>query len=81
MRGDQTRIRYYLGADALSVGLRIFDLSGVEIAQLEGTTLGGADNEVPWDCAGVTTGIYRCVINVDFGGNTETAFTDIAIVR
>jgi hypothetical protein len=53
----------------------------MEIVQLEGTTRGGVDNEVLWDCAGVTTGVYRCVITVDFGGSTETAFTDIAIVR
>jgi len=81
VRGDQTRIRYYLGAEASSVELKIFDLSGVEIEHLNGTTHGGVDHEVLWYCLGVTTGVYRCVISVDFGGNTETAFTDIAIVR
>jgi len=81
VRGDQTCIRYYLGADASSVELKIFDLSGVEIEHLNGTTHGGADHEVLWYCSNVTTGVYRCVISVDFGGDTETAFTDIAIVR
>ena len=79
--GDQTHIRYYLGTDAASVELRIFDLSGREITSLHGTTTGGIDNEVLWDCTGVTTGVYRCVITVDLGSSSETAFTDIAIIR
>ncbi len=81
VRGDQTQIRYYLGDDAASVELNIYDLSGREITRLHGPTLGGADNEVTWECTGVTTGVYRCVITVNMGGSTETAFTDIAIVR
>jgi hypothetical protein len=77
----RARIRYYLGADANSVGLDIYDLTGEQIASLDGTTFGGADNEVVWDCSGVTTGVYRCVIRVDFPDASATAFTDIAIIK
>lgn len=80
-RDGSTRIRYYLGGDARSVELEIFDFSGHRIASLDGTTYGGADNEVTWDCSGVTTGVYRCIIRVEFDGDTETAFTDIAVIR
>jgi M6 family metalloprotease-like protein len=80
-RDGQTTIRYYLGADAQSVRLKIFDLSGRQIAAMSGATRGAADNEVTWDCSGVTAGVYRCVIEVDFGGSTEAAFTDIAVIR
>ena len=77
----QTTIRYYLGQDANSVAFKIFDLSGVEVATLSGSPTGGIDNELTWNCDNVTPGIYRCVMEVDFGGSTETAFTDIAVLR
>jgi len=80
-RDGWTTIRYYLGSDANSVRLNIYDLSGREIARLDGTTQGGLDNEVIWDCSDVTAGVYRCVIEVAFPGATESAFTDIAVIR
>jgi len=80
-RDGWTTIRYYLGSDANSVRLNIYDLSGREIARLDGTTQGGIDNEVIWDCSDVTAGVYRCVIEVAFPSATESAFTDIAVIR
>ncbi len=76
-----TTIRYYLGQEATEVTLTLFDLSGYEVAVLDGTTTGGADNEVHWDCGDVTPGVYRCMIAVDFGGDTQESFTDIAVIR
>ncbi len=81
VRGDETTIRYYLGDDANSVTLNIFDLSGRRVAQLEGKTRGGTDNEVIWNCSSVATGVYRCVIKVNFAGDSKTAFTDIAVIK
>jgi len=76
-----TTIRYFLGEDANSVSLKIFDLSGQEISTLTGTTIGGTDNEIIWNCNDVTPGVYRCVIEALFNGPTKTAFTDIAVIR
>jgi M6 family metalloprotease-like protein len=76
-----TRIRYFLGKDARRVDMKIYDLSGQEIDVLAGPTSGGTDHECAWNCANVTPGVYRCVIEVNFGGHTETAFTDIAVIR
>jgi hypothetical protein len=76
-----TTIRYFLAEEANSVTLKIYDFSGRQIGELTGPTSGMVDNELDWDCSGVTPGVYRCVINVDFGNSTETAYTDIAIIR
>jgi len=76
-----TRIRYFLGQDAARVDIKIYDLSGVEIAAMKGPTSGGLDHERVWNCGHVTPGVYRCVIEAVFGGETETAFTDIAVIR
>ncbi len=77
----RTTIRYFLGETANRVELAIYDLSGEVRQRFSGPVNGGADNEIDWDCSGVTPGVYRCVIEVDFGGETKTAFKDIAIIR
>ncbi len=75
-----TTIRYLLGQTATKVELKLYDLSGIEIATLSGTTMAG-DNETVWNCSGVTPGVYRCMIYADFSGSSEHAFTDIAVIR
>ncbi len=75
-----TTIRYFLGQSASTVSLKIFDLSGLEIYAMTGTTNRG-DNELSWNCDDITPGVYRCVIEANFDGPTETAFTDIAVIR
>ena len=76
-----TTIRYFLGQEARSVKLTVYDLSGREIINLSGPTTGGVNNEKIWNCGAVTPGVYRCMIEVDFGSMTESAFTDIAVIR
>jgi len=76
-----TTIRYFLGDAASDVTLTIYDLSGEEIARYDGPTRENVDNEFVWSCGDVTPGVYRCVIDVDFGYRQETSFTDIAIIR
>lgn len=76
-----TNIRYYLSEAASRVVLTIYDLSGREIAALDGPTSGGIDNEVVWVCGDVTPGVYRCVIDAQFDGGSEVSHTDIAIIR
>ena len=74
-------VRYFLGEDARRVDLTMYDLSGEEVDRLSGPTSGGVDNETIWNCGTVTPGVYRCMIEVNFDGRKETAFTDIAIIR
>lgn len=76
-----TTIRYFLGENANSVELAIFDLSGQEIERFSGPATGMIDNEVVWNCSGITSGIYRCIISVEFSSGTETSFTDISIIK
>jgi len=76
-----TVIRYFLGDNANSVDLTIYDLSGQEVAKMSGPGAGGVDNEIYWACGDVTPGVYRCIINVEFDSQSETAFTDIAIIK
>jgi len=76
-----TTIRYFLGQEAENVEFRIYDLSGVEVDVFNGTTQGGLDNEVVWNCSDIVPGVYRCMINVKMSGSESKAFTDIAVIR
>ncbi len=77
----RTTLRYFLGQSANSVELTIYDLTGNEIESLTGTTDQGVENELVWDCQNVTPGVYRCRIEINSNGNSEVAFTDIAVIR
>jgi hypothetical protein len=79
------RFRFYLD-DAANVEVKIYDLSGAEVARLEAAGLGGAVNEITWsleDSEGkaVAPGLY--VARVTARGTTRTTFheTKIAVVR
>jgi hypothetical protein len=80
LSGEAT-IRYFLGSEASSVKLTLYDLSGVEVATLDGPTRGGVNNEIVWDCSGVTPGVYRCMIDVAFASGSAQDFTDIAVLK
>ncbi len=77
----ETTFRYYLGQSPDKVTLTIYDLTGEEVSALDGPRTPGVDNEVLWQCADVTPGVYRCIIKVEYGGGTRTAFTDVAVIR
>ncbi len=79
----QTTIRYFLGEDAVRVEAKIYDLSGVHVKTLTSSGIsGGVDHDdLVWNCSDVTPGVYRCVLEVDFGDQIEIAFTDIAVIR
>jgi hypothetical protein len=76
----RTTIRYFLGRTASRVMMSLYDLSGRKVTEFTGTTMVG-ENEHDWDCSSVTPGVYRCRIEIDFAGDTKTAFTDIAVIR
>ena len=81
VRNGVTKIRYFLGQDVSDVKLTIYDLAGQVEDRLTGPTSGGLNHDVEWVCSDVVPGVYRCLIEIDFGGRTETAFTDIAVIR
>lgn len=79
--GASATLRYSLGANASSVALTVFDMSGQIADVYSGSGVGGLANEVTLDCAALTPGIYRVRLEVTIDGSQETAFTDVAIVR
>lgn len=77
----RTTIRFFVGNDA-DVKLNIYDMSGKKVSDeynLAGRA--GSYEEMMWDGSSLPSGVYRCVIEADFSGETLTSFKDIAIIK
>ncbi len=78
--GSTTQIRYYTPEDA-SISIKIFDLAGMKIAELNALSKGGLDGEVPWDVTKVQSGVYLARIEATGSSKSEVAIIKIAIVK
>lgn len=76
----KTFIRYFVGERA-SVKIKIFDLAGDLVSELNGPGNAGVDNEVEWNVKDVQSGVYLARIEASGSGKTETAIVKIAVVK
>ena len=89
---ETTSIRYRLGTDADSVTIRIYDLTGALVRELDGTAQGESSsiwskyNDVPWDGKNgkgdkVVNGIYPFEVVVKLGDTSVSARGKIAVLK
>nr|NIS44712.1 T9SS type A sorting domain-containing protein [candidate division Zixibacteria bacterium]NIV03484.1 T9SS type A sorting domain-containing protein [Calditrichia bacterium]NIV71706.1 T9SS type A sorting domain-containing protein [Calditrichia bacterium] len=77
---DYTFIRYRLNESA-DVNIKIFDLAGDLVKELEGTGHPNTDNEVRWDLKDVQSGIYLGRIEAQTDSRKEVQIIKIAVVK
>ncbi len=77
---DRAIIRYFLGEDA-EVNIKIYDLSGDLVEELDQNGVGGENNEKEWDCAKVASGVYLCRVEAKSLSQKEVVFCKIAVVK
>jgi hypothetical protein len=76
-----TAIRYYVAEDS-KVNIKIFDLAGDFVAELNSDARGGFDNETMWDVSNIQSGIYLARVEaVSSGGKSEHNIIKIAVVK
>jgi hypothetical protein len=75
-----TYIRYYVRESA-AVRIRILDLAGDLVAELNANAVGGVDNEVLWNASGVQSGVYYAHIHAQGSTGSGDAVIKIAVVR
>ncbi len=79
--GGQTQIRYYVSENS-KVNIKIFDLAGDFVAELNANASGGMDNETTWNVNNIQSGVYLARIEaVSETGKTEQNIIKIAIVK
>lgn len=77
---NYTFIRYYLNSSA-NVKIKIYDLAGDLVKQLDGPGNPATDNEVRWDLTDVQSGVYLARIEASGQGKTDVRFIKIAVVK
>jgi hypothetical protein len=77
----QTAIRYYVGEDS-KINIKIFDLAGDYVAELNDDAQGGLDNETVWNVSNIQSGVYLARIEANgSSGKTESVIIKIAVVK
>ncbi len=77
---SSTQIRYYTSEDA-EISVKVFDLAGEKITELNARSTGGVDGEVRWDVSGVQSGVYLARVEATGNGRSEVAIIKIAVVK
>ena len=79
--GNTTNIRYYVSEDA-NINIKMFDLAGDFVAELNDVAQGGMDNETVWDVSGIQSGVYFARIEaVGSSGKSEFVIIKVAVVK
>ncbi|MCH8982446.1 T9SS type A sorting domain-containing protein [candidate division KSB1 bacterium] len=77
--GNATTIRYTLNSPA-QVKIKIYDLAGRLVDELQGTGF-GQENEVVWGLENIESGVYLARVEADGDGNKDAAIIKIAVVK
>lgn len=77
---SSTNIRYYTSEDA-EISIKIFDLAGDKVTELQARSTGGVDGEVRWDVSGVQSGVYLARVEATGSGRSDVAIIKIAVVK
>ena len=78
---NQTFIHYYVSVDS-KINIKIFDLAGDFVAELNDNAKGGLDNETTWKVNDIQSGVYLARIEATgSNGRTETNIIKIAIIK
>ena len=78
--GGTTNIRYFLGKSA-TVKIKIINLAGELVDELQGTNYAGLDNEVQWNVSKIQSGIYFAQITASGSGEEQSQIIKIAVVK
>lgn len=77
----QTFIRYYVSEES-KINIKIFDLAGGFVAELNDFASGGMDSETLWNVGDIQSGVYLARIEaVSSSGKSESQVIKIAVVK
>lgn len=78
---DETHIRYHVNENA-DVRVKIFDLGGELVAELQDKAVAGFDNETIWNVSNIESGVYFAHLELNSStGKTASKIIKIAVVK
>jgi M6 family metalloprotease-like protein len=79
--GNTTNIRYYVSEDS-RINIKIFDIAGSFVDELNDFATGGLDHETVWNVGRVQSGIYLArILATSTNGKSESKIIKIAVVK
>ena len=79
--GNNTNIRYTLTSLADRVTIRIYDLAGEFVQELQHAGMAAGDHETVWDISAIESGVYIARVEADNGSDNNVEFIKIAVVK
>jgi M6 family metalloprotease-like protein len=77
---NQTSFRYYVDRQA-QVYVTIYDITGEKIAELTGTSPGGVESELIWDCSRFASGVYFANFEAKAADISSKKLIKVALVK
>ncbi len=77
---DVTYIRLYVSEDA-NVSIKIYDLAGDSVDEINAKVVGGTDNDIPWNVADIQSDVYIARIEATAPGKSGEKIIKIAVVK
>lgn len=77
---DVTYIRLYVSEDA-DVSIKIYDLAGDSVDEINAKAVGGTDNDIPWSVANIQSDVYIARIEATAGSKSGEKIIKIAVVK
>ena len=75
-----TTFRYYVDRPA-DINIKIFDMSGELVDELNGSTLGGIEDEIPWNCSKYASGVYFARFEADSQDINKNVMIKVALIK
>ena len=79
--GNRTYIRYTLSRAADNVSIRIYDLAGDFVQELNATGMGAGDHDVIWDLTQIQSGVYLARVEAVSGSDRNLEIIKIAVIK
>jgi M6 family metalloprotease-like protein len=77
---NRTAFRYYVDRQA-QVYVTIYDITGEKIAELTGSSPGGVESEVVWDCSRFASGVYFANFEAKAADIDSKTLIKVALVK
>ncbi|MFH0736591.1 MAG: hypothetical protein V1773_19025 [bacterium] len=78
---NSTNIRYYVSEDS-KINIKIFDLAGGFVKELNTEAIGGLDGEIVWDVTNTQSGVYLARVEaIGNSGKSGNKIIKIAVIK
>lgn len=77
---NRTAFRYYVDRQA-QVYVTIYDITGEKVAEINGSSPGGVESEVIWDCSDFASGVYFANFEAKAGDLSSKKMIKVALVK